>query len=238
VLDWSISSVKGLLTSLHHRDSKAVDRAAPVVYQILLHHSVWPFKPENATNLTLQGLAIAVALLTGADRFCIDVQEPSLEPAIHERPRDWTYRCRLLFQSLCSTSDWTSGSIDSYREEGDDEDLVAVLYGCMPERQKQGRKRFLPVASMLPSSYSQRLDTKAPAQAIEALLELLLSLAVVDKAHRADDEAQDETYDLSTSLAKWTLTSDTTIDWKQFSELVEVTMVILFPPLLLTVIRR
>jgi hypothetical protein len=88
------------------------------------------------------------------------------------------------------------------------------------------------------ANYSQRLDTRAPAQTVEALLELLLSLAVVDKAFGTNNEPQDETHDVPISLATWAITLDTTIDWKQFSELIEVTMVILFAPLLLSIIWR
>lgn len=207
-------------------DSENVSAAALVVYQVLLHHSTWPFKPDSTTALTLEGLAVAITLLTGEDRFYICLEERSSKHSVYERPRNWADRCRLLFQSLCNIDDWMERSANNCRAEGDDEDLVAVLHESMPQRQKQNRERFLPVAAMLPSSHSWKLSGRAPAQAIQALLELLLVVANTDQSNRSSTETQGNMRNVAGAVARSLLTCDAGIDWTQFCMIAEVSAVI------------
>lgn len=229
-LDWSIASVESLLTDLCPWDSKCVSTAAPVVHQILLHHSVWPFKPDKTTTLTLEGLAVAVALLIGGDQPYITLEERTTKHAVYARPRKHLHRCKLLFQSLCSKNIWEEGSGDDRREEDDDEDLVAVLDAGMPQPQKQSRKRFLPVAAMLPSSYSQRLTGTAPVQAVEALVELLCTVANGDQRDSKGVNMQGKPDDMAKPIAGWFLESEASVDWKQFCTLAEISTVAPSPP--------
>lgn len=229
-LDWSIASVESLLTDLCPWGSKCVSTAAPVVHQILLHHSVWPFKPDKTTTLTLEGLAVAVALLIGGDKSYITLEQRTTKHAVYARPRKHLHRCRLLFQSLCSKNTWEEGSGNDCREENDDEDLVAVLDAGMSQPQKQNRKRFLPVAAMLPSSYSQRLTGTAPVQAVEALVELLCTVASGDQRDSKGIDMQGKLDDMARPIAGWLPESEAGVDWKQFCTLAEISTVTPSPP--------
>lgn len=146
--------------------------AGPVFYRIILHHSTYPFKPDANTTLAPPLLAVAVALLTANDQSITFVERPHL-PMVRTRSRHWNDRSRLLFQSLCDTS-WSNISPASYREEQDDEDLVAVLYDSIPEQIKWNRAHILPVATTLPSSYSRKLDGLISLEDVRTLLRLMV----------------------------------------------------------------
>ncbi|KAF2446598.1 hypothetical protein P171DRAFT_472072 [Karstenula rhodostoma CBS 690.94] len=191
-ISWTASTCSSFLASRLPSASEVATAAGPVLYRILLHHGAWPFKPapEPDAPLTAERFAIAAALLMAEDRGTITFQDPQTHShMVHERPRDWGNRCRLLFQSLCNT-DWTARSTQdgSARTAADDEDLVAVLCACMPQPQKMDRARFVPVAATLPSSHSRALDGRVDITSIRALLGLLLSLPAEDAPASSAEE--------------------------------------------------
>lgn len=234
---WHIASTESLLKELCPWDSKCVSIATPVLHQVLLHHSVWPFKPDKTTTLTLEGLAVAIALIIGGDQPYISLEERRTNYAIRERPRNCLDRYRLLFQSLCSSSIWEEMSTNNHREESDDEDLVAVLYNTMPQPQKQSRQRFLPVAAMLPSSYSHRLTGRVRVQAVEALVELLSAIAIGDQRDSKIIKIHGETDNIIRSITEWLSMLETGLDWKQFCTLIEMSTPFLLAQLANTIWR-
>jgi hypothetical protein len=193
-----------------------VRTAAPVVHQILLHHSMWPFKPDDDSVLTLEGFAIAVALLTGEDQFYICFEERLGPHGVFERPRNWKDRSRLLFQSLCSINNWTEGLAQNCRADGDDEDLVAVLHESMPQRQHQNRERFLPVAASLPSSHSQKLAGSVQVQSVQAN---------TDQLRRPSAKVQENLHSVAKAITSSLLTHNTSISWRQFQMLADISTV-------------
>ncbi|KAH9872914.1 hypothetical protein J1614_005309 [Plenodomus biglobosus] len=191
--------------------------AAPIVYQILLHYSAWPFKPDDTTTITLDGLAIAIALLTGQDQFYICFEDRHSRSYAVERPRNWADRGRLLFQSLCSNTNWAEEATQNCRAGGDDEDLVAVLYESMPQRQKPNRERFLPVAATLPSSHATKVAREVPIQSVQVLLELLLVSATLQLPSLSVDR-QEGLYNTARTIACSPQADSTNVDWEQFTE--------------------
>jgi hypothetical protein len=187
------------------------------VYQILLHYSAWPFKPDCTTTLTLDGLAIAIALLTGQDQFYIRFEDRHSRSYAVERPRNWADRGRLLFQSLCSNTNWAEEATQNCRAGGDDEDLVAVLYESMPQRQKPNRERFLPVAATLPSSHATKVAREVPIQSVQVLLELLLVAATLPLPGSSIDR-QEGLYSTARTVACSLQADSTKVDWQQFTE--------------------
>jgi hypothetical protein len=184
---------------------------------MLLHYSAWPFKPDHATALTVEGLSIALALLTGGDRFYICFEDRHSKSYTYERPRNWVDRIRLLFQSLCSNVNWAEEASQNCRADGDDEDLVAVLHESMPQRQKLNRERFLPVAATLPSSYSTKVAKEVPFQSIQALLELLLIAGTLRHPSSVTNE-REALRGTAKAVAYAFPKGNTTIGWGQFTE--------------------
>jgi hypothetical protein len=192
-----------------------------------LHHSAWPFKPDHTSSLTLDGLAIAIALLTGEDQFYICFEDRHSRSYTVERPRNWADRARLLFQSLCSNANWAEEATLNCRADGDDEDLVAVLHESMPQRQKLNRERFLPVAATLPSSYATKVAREVAVQSVQELLELLLVSSNLHLSNASIDR-QEELRDTARTVSCSFQAGSTTIDWEHFTEIASNAMVYYF----------
>ncbi|ORX95306.1 hypothetical protein BCR34DRAFT_199733 [Clohesyomyces aquaticus] len=174
---WTESTFADFLIRAHPGLEIVVKPAIQVLFRIVLHHGCYPFKPGNEDiGITLEGLATAVALLTSADRTSITIREEEIEGDIFERPRDWTERCRLLFQSVCDT-DWGRVSSDD-KQISDDEDLLDALDAGIPERERGNVpcEILQEVGSTLPSSHSCKLNGRVSLQDMGDLLRFLLGV--------------------------------------------------------------
>ena len=180
----------------------------------------------------MEGFAIAVALLTGGDRLYIRFEDRYSKSYTYERPRNWADRTRLLFQSLCSHANWAGEASQNCRADGDDEDLVAVLYESMPLRQKPNRECFLPVAATLPSSYSRKLAKEVPIQSVQALLELLLIANTQQHSTLVIDE-QGALRSAAKAVAYAFHEENTMIGWSQFTQSVS-NVAVRYSPFFLT----
>ena len=144
-----------------------------VLYRLLLHHGAYPFKPEPYDQLTVERLAMAVALFTAADQGYIFFPDRMRYGIVCDGPRDWVDQYRLLFQGL-SDIDWTSMLP---RVADDDEDLMAVLEGASFTSPKYHiRYSFRHVANTLPSSYSKALNGHASIEDLREVVKLVLAM--------------------------------------------------------------
>ena len=217
-IDWSELSVEKFLTQELPAHSKVVKEVAPVLHRLLLHHGVWPFKPDANSRLTLENLVVAVTLLTSEDQHYINF-EVQVSPHSHfSGPRSWSDRCRLLFQSMCDT-DWVKTSCASPKDITEDEDLIAAMYVSMDDAygSKWGRSRFNAVAATLPSSHSRKLNGHVAIEDFRALLELLI-VANVDCTMAEADVTR-----VLDVLTSWP--NGETLDYETFKWVIEARLV-------------
>ena len=154
--------------------------AVPMIHRSLLRLGSFPYQNDPEELLNQRVLRTAVILLP---RFLADVDSAYFS----------NNEGRICFQSMACLASGEVVRDRSSREEADDHDLMAALYGMKNRRRHPNQPKVMiqgpkqPPPSQFPSSWSRDLDQFIPTVEFRSFLRLMVVLNLFSSGIEAKD---------------------------------------------------